>query len=66
MPINYMSNSSVSKQELNITPTSSITNFDSNNNDIYSNRSLRNYNSSSYSTIAKSALNPITQAQVTV
>ncbi|NJR16118.1 MAG: S8 family serine peptidase [Calothrix sp. CSU_2_0] len=49
MPINYMSNSSVSKQELNITPTSSITNFDSNNNDIYSNRSLRNYNSSSYS-----------------
>ncbi|PAX46856.1 S8 family peptidase [Brunnivagina elsteri] len=49
MPINYMSNNSVSKQELNITPTSSITNFDSNNNDIYSTHSFKHHNSSSYS-----------------
>jgi subtilisin len=48
MSINYTSNISVSKQELNITPTSSITSFDS-NNDIYSTNTIRNYNHSSYS-----------------
>jgi subtilisin len=47
MPVQYTSNSSISKQELNITPTSSITSFDSNNNDIYSANSFRNHNSSS-------------------
>jgi subtilisin len=49
MSINYTSNSSVSKQELNTTPSSSITSFDSNDSDIHSINSLRHQNSSSSS-----------------
>ncbi|BAZ38055.1 peptidase S8/S53 [Calothrix sp. NIES-4101] len=48
MPINYKSNNFVSKQELNITSTSAITNFDSNSSEIYNTNSIGYHNSSSY------------------